>query len=74
MIAITFYKQIRLSQSIPQSKKNNYSDEEKQAFKERRTDGLLYFTKIKNKIPLILLTQQIFRMNYHQRRIVYLLM
>lgn len=45
-------KQIRLSQSIPQSKKNNYSDEEKQAFKERRTDGLLYFTKIKNKIPL----------------------
>lgn len=45
-------KQIRLSQSIPQSKKNDYSDEEKKAFKERRTDGLLYFTKIKNKIPL----------------------
>ena len=41
-------KQIRLSQSIPQSKNNNYSDEEKQAFKERRTEGLLYFTKIKS--------------------------
>ena len=45
-------KQIRLAQSTTLSKTKEYTQEEKKAFTERQNDGLLYFSKVKNKIPI----------------------